>query len=421
MVTPLNAKRAACTRIPCMVCILLAVMPLIADAQRDQKEPLDLAMLERQDELTREMTPAQRLKLVRIEEAIRQAQSDLRSGQFMVDTKPSIMQPDRDIKSINAEGEKIKAQAEDAIYKNQKELIEFLQKVDADQKAAQTTDETKFDLELDTVPYGKALESACRSVMETARQRGYEALFFHEVFIRNSDGIRPAGSALRNEAYDTLIAIDGTNFSLHLPVDFQLKAETAGQESDIFEYANADSFKRDKKALIVIEINIPEDSSTGLLAVGAVNIATQRLDAMELFKITDLAALLDEEDRAESADQALQRIELRGGADTIKQLANLAEPYLFELQSSAEDSQVRMLLTHTLFHNSDLLLAEGNFIKEAYGSHLDEPGNWQGQANAGIRISQADSGDAYELTLQAKGSDRALPAGTATVFADSSE
>lgn len=413
--------RAACARLTCMACLLLAVMPLTADAQRDQKEPLDLAILERQDELAQEMNRTQRLKLVRIEEAIRQARSDLRSAQFMINAEPSAMNPKRDVKSINAEGEKIKAQAEDAIYENQKELIEFLKEVDADQKATQTTDETKFDLELESAPYAQALESACRSVMEAAWRRGYDALFFHEVFIRDSDGVRPASAAFRNEAYDTLVAIDGTNFSLHLPVDFELKTDTAGQETDIFQYANVDSFKRDKKALLVIEIQVPEDSSTGLLAVRAVNIATQRLAAMELVKITDLANLLDEEDRAESADQALQRIELRGGADTIKQVANLAEPYLFELQSSAEDSQVRLLLTHTLFHNSDLSLAEGNFIKEAYGSNLTEPGNWQGQANAGIRISQADSGDAYELTLQAKGSDRALPAGTVTVFADSSE
>lgn len=400
---------------------LCSLMPLTTEAARNQEEPLDLAILERQDELTLQMNRGQRLQLVQIEEVLSEARSELRSGQFMINAKPSPMNPDRDLKAIQERGKRRVAEAEATIRENQKALAELLQSVEEAVSASRASIDAGFELNLTTLPYSEALETACRAVMEASWEEKYEALFFHEPFIRDSDGIRIAGPDFRNEIYDMLVDIDGTNFTLTLPADFKLKADTLGDNDAVFAYENASSFERDKKALLVVEMIIPEDSSTGLISVRAIDLATQRIAAAELHKVSDITKFTASDDVEALTDRALDRVKLSGGAENIARVANIPEPYLFELESSTEDGQVELLITHSIFEGSDLLLAGSHFIKEAYGSELTEPENWQGQANGQIVFAEADPENTFELSLQVKGSERTVSTGTATVSAEASE
>lgn len=407
--------------------LLLAGLSLVlliapsADAARNQREELDLTIIERQRELTPQMDRAQRIQLLRIEEAIDQARSDLRSGQFMVDAKPSAMQPKRDVKPIQEEGKRIFAAAEAALYDNQKALIELLQSVDERTKNTRSEDETVAKLELATVNYSEALELACEKVMQASWGKGYEALFFHEVFIHTPDEVRMGGSALRNEAYDVLVAIDGTNFTLTLPVDFKLEAATAGDEASVFAYENAAAFERSKQALLAIEVIIPEGSGSGLLFVRAIDMATQRIVAAELLKIPDISNFNEGAAAEQLPDQTPQRAELLGGARNIQQATSLAEPYHFELQPDVESRPTEALITQLIFENSELLLVDSQFIKAAYGTVLDEPENWQGMADGRILLGAGDAEDSFELALQVFDSERALPAGTLTLGSEAAE
>ena len=403
---------------------IMSFTPFVAECARDKQEQLDLSILDRQAELAQRMNRSERLQLAQIESAINQAQSDLRSGQFMTEVKYSPMKPDRDVGAVNKRGKKIIAEAQDSLYANQKALVKLLEGVDTRQKTAQIADETIFDLELDASPYAEALQTACQAVMEASWQKSYEALFFHEPFIRDGDGIRVAGSDIRNEVYDTIVAIDGTNFTLTLPVDFRLKADTLGNEEAIFAYENASSFERDKKALLVVEIILPEDSSTGLLFVRAIDLATQRIAAAELIKVVDIEKFIATEDIGARTDRTMDQVKLSGAAGNIQRAANLPEPYRFKLQSNALETQMEALITQTLLRNSELFLVDSDFIREAYVADLSDPENWQGLANGRIVFVEADSENTFELGLQVRDNKRTLPAGTATVSthaADDSE
>jgi hypothetical protein len=391
---------------------LATLMPGISEAARGERQPLDRTILERQAELTPQMTRAQRLQLLRIEEAIEQAKSDLRSGQFMVETEDSPMQPRRDVKAIINEGKRIVAEAEAAIYENEKALIELLQAVDQSVNPVQAVDDSVLELALPAATYTEAIETACRSVMEACWQKNYEALFFHEAFIRDADGLRPAGTEVRNEIYDTLVHIDGTNFTLTLPVDFALKADATGTDESSFSYENEAAFAGDKKALLVIEIMHPENASTALLSVRAINLANLQIAAAELIKVSNIAEALAFEPVEDPEDPILEKAELRGGAVNLARVANLPEPYHFELQSEADDPYLDALMLQTLFENSELILVDSAFIKEAYGSSLSAPESWQSPANGRVLASRSDSENTFELGLQVIGSQRTLPAGT---------
>jgi hypothetical protein len=396
-------------------------MPLLAVGAQEKQEPLDLSIIDDQSILVPYMNPSQRLELVRLEEAIDQAESDLRSGQFMTEVEPSPMQPTRDVKAINEEGKRLIAEAESTLYKSRKALIQLLETIDEMRKIAETVDETIFDLELEVVSYAEGLQGACQQIFDSSWRKGYEALFYHEVFIRDADGLRRAGSDVRNQVYDTLVDIDGTNFTLTLPVDFKLKADTSDQASAIFDYENASAFEKDKKALLAIEIMIPNDSSSALLSVRAIDMATQQIAAAELVKVDDITGLLDLENAEALSDQTLQRIELRGGTEIIERVASIPEPYRFEVASAIEGNQVQALIAHTLLKNSGLSLVGSDFIKEAYGSTLPDSGDWRGEANAEIVINDADLGDVFALTMRVKETDRSVSAGTATVFTSAAD
>ncbi len=407
-----------------ILCSILGLVPFstpMAEAARNQQDALDLTILERQGELTLQMDPAQRLQLLRIEEAIREARSDLRSARFMIEAKPSTMQPDRDVKAIQAEGTQIAAQAEASLYENQKALVELLNAVDEGTRGNRPTDQTVFAVELETLGYAEALELACRKIMDASWEKGYEALFFHEVFMHTPDGLRAGGSALRNAAYDTLVAIDGMNFTLTLPVNFKLKAETAGDEVSGFEFENSDAFERRKKALLAIEFIAPEKSSSGLLSVRAIDMATHRIVAVELIKINDLSNLNEEAAAEALPDRALQRAELLGGAQNMQQASSLAEPYRFQLQSDVENRSAEAFITQLIFENSGLLLVDSPFIKAAYGAALDAPETWKGMANGQILLSPNDTENSFELDLMVFASEQTLPAGTLTLGSEPSE
>ncbi|NBB79707.1 MAG: hypothetical protein GVY36_09720 [Verrucomicrobia bacterium] len=400
---------------------MMPFLPFMAEGARKEREPLDLTILERQAEITQKMSRSERIQLARIEAAISEAKSDKRSGQFMVDAKPSTVQPNRDVKAINEEGKKVIERAEVALYENRKALVELLETVENKQNSSTMAEDIAFDLELDIIPYNEAAQRACEQILEACWEKGYGALFYHEVFIRDPNGMRRASSVLRNEIYDRLARADGTNFTVNLPIDLRLKPDATGVGNNSFTFESESAFERDKKALLVFEVIVPKNSDTCLLSVRAINMATHRIAAAELFKITDFPDLLDPEEIEAPTDQTVQKIELRGGAKNIQRVANSPADYRFKLQTDSVDRQSETLILHTLFRNSDLSIVDSDFIKEAYGADLTEPENWQGRANGRILVAGMGPDNSYEIGFQVEGAERVLPAGKINIFREDPE
>ncbi len=384
---------------------------LLAAKNASQREPIDHNILAQKGELIPFMTQSQRVDYLKLERRIERGQSNLRSGQVLAATKPSVMDPDRDIRPTIERGKKLILSAKEDIYRAQKEMVDLLKLVTEQKLAQLAVDEKKYDFTLSTASFEEALPMYSQALLETCWELGYETIFFDGAFIQAPSGTQSAGSEIRNLVYDTLVKIDGTNFSVTIPVDLRLKPETLGNNSKVFDYENASIFEKDQKALLAIELIVPDNSHSALLSLRAIDMATQQIAAFELVKITDIDSLLDLEG-LELKDALPEAIELRDEAQTIDTLSRLGETYSFELNCNAPTRAVPALLSYTLLQNSNLQITDSEFLKRAYGEALKNPEAWQGMANANFTINEAIEAQSYELLAQANGSERILPAGT---------
>ena len=402
-----------------LLLLVVIFLPAYASGQSSaKKEAVDLSILSQSDTLLGYMTPAQRIEYLKLETAIEAAESDLRSGQYMARTEPSSFDPNRDVKPIIERGKKLIASAQLSLDASQRKMVALLLAVDTQKSQQEATAETRFDYTLEATSYEDAMTTNLQKLLETCWDLKYRAIFFDGLFIQDTEGTRRAPAELRNAAYDTLVKIDGNRFTISTPMGFQLKADSLGKGGDIFSYENEAIFKNEKKALLILELILPEGSRTGLLSLRALDLNTLRVTAQEIVKINDMAAAIGH-NPAELEDRIHDQISLRDPANTLELLSKLPTPYRFEVEAEPDNTEVAHLLSYTLHHNSGLKLTDSDFILRAYGESLDMPEAWQGEANASLTIKAGEQAGSYQLTAQAHGSARVLSAGILTLSQDS--
>jgi hypothetical protein len=418
-----------------LILLLAIALPLCARARSPKPiDAVDLSILEQPDSLIPYMSATQKLEYLNLERAMEAAQSGLRSGQHLANTKPSPLAPDRDIKPTVERGKALIAQSEAAILRLRLELVQLLEAVDSQKERQEAVDLKKYDYTLESSDFEQAWPHYARQLLESCWALGYETLFFDGVYIHDSEGTRQTDAHIRNRVYDVFVEIDGTTFSVTIPVDFRLKAETTGKGSAIFNYENAPIFKNDKKALLALELIVPGDSATGLLSLRAIDLNTQAIAAQHLVKINDLAAVLapqseetnapesaeSKDEAAEAEDRIARHVRLRDPQQTIDALARLSEPYSFQIVEATGSGHVAACLGQTLLHNSGLMLVDSDFIQRAYGHTLEAPETWVGQANARLTLEADDEAGDFQVQAQAEGSDRVLTVGR-LILSDSEE
>ena len=382
----------------------------MAGAKALKKEAIDISIIEQSDTLIPYMTASQRIQFLKLEAAIEDAKSSRRSGQYLAETKASTFDPDRDIKSIVNRGEQMIEGADLSIRTNQKVLVSLLTEVDAEKALKESIDEARFDYVLESSTFEEAMATQCQQLLEKCWGLGYEVLFFDGVFIQDNEGTHPTDVQLRNDFYDTLTKIDGTTFSVTIPVDFHLKAGTIGKSRQIFSYENEVIFEKDKKALLAIELIRPKGSSSGLLSLRAIDLETQLIAVQQIVKLDDLAAVLSIEDEM-LEDTLLAQFTLRDHTNTLETLARLGDVYIYEIEPTAPTNEVAEMLTNTLLNHTNLQISDSDFILRAYGESLDLPDSWEGHANAQLIIANGDEANSYQLSAKSNGNDRTLPSG----------
>ena len=382
----------------------------MAGAKALKKEAIDISIIEQSDALIPYMTASQRIQFLKLEAAIEDAKSNRRSGQYLAETKASTFDPDRDIKSIVNRGEQMIEGADLSIRTNQKVLVSLLTEVDTEKALKESIDEARFDYVLESSTFEEAMATQCQQLLEKCWGLGYEVLFFDGVFIQDNEGTHPTDVQLRNDFYDTLTKIDGTTFSVTIPVDFHLKAGTIGKSRQIFSYENEVIFEKDKKALLAIELIRPKGSSSGLLSLRAIDLETQLIAVQQIVKLDDLAAVLSIEDEM-LEDTLLAQFTLRDHTNTLETLARLGDVYIYEIEPTAPTNEVAEMLTNTLLNHTNLQISDSDFILRAYGESLDLPDSWKGHANAQLIIANGDEANSYQLSAKSNGNDRTLPSG----------
>ena len=393
----------------------ILLLPLSTSAKSSaHKEQVNLSILKQEDALVPYMTAAQRADFYKLVTDIKSAESDLRSGHNLVKTKPSKLDPGRDLKPTIERGQQLIVQSEAAIERYQVKLVQLLQGVNSQKSHQQMIDLAQYDYTLETAGFNEALPGLCRSLLEACWERGYETLFFDGVFIQTGEGTQRAEAGIRNLAYDTLVEIDGSNFSITVPINFKLKPETRGKDGDDFTYENAAIFEQDQKALLAIELIAPTGSTTVLLSIRAIDLKTHTIAAHELIKINDLATILNLQ--AEGLEDGIAKhVQFRDPSQTIDVFAALNPPYIFELSDKATTGEAAALITYTLVKQSGLKIVDSAFIKRSYGKALEQFDAWVGQANASLTVEAADAAGVYQVNAQANDSDRTLSIGTLTL------
>lgn len=379
-------------------------------ASPTENEPIDISILEHSNELMPFLTAAQKVQYLRLESTINQAQSDMKSGHYLANSKPSSLNPNRDLKPQIERGKQIIARAQLELDSAQSEMVALFMAA-KDQQAQQVAiDLTRFDYDLESAKYDDAITVICKRLLNACWELGYETLLFDGIFIQDSEVTQRASAELRNSTYDQLIKVDGTTFSVTIPINLQLEPDSEGTGSEIFSYENASIFKDDKKALLAIEMIQPEGSSTGLLSLRAIDLKTQHIVAHQLIKIKNLAEKLELE--AEGLmDKIPDRLKLRDTKNTLQKLSNLGSLYTFQVTDDFDTSEVHELLTHTLLQNSTLQITDSDFILRAYGASLAMPDAWRGQGNANLKISEDEQTGTYQLSAIADSSELVLPSG----------
>jgi len=389
-------------------------LPFLASAKASKEDAIDLSIIEQSDALIPYMTTSQRIQFLNLEDAIKDAQSNRRSGQYLAETRPSTFDPDRDIKEVVKRGKLMIESANLSIRTNQKDLVALLTTVDAQKAAKETIDEARFDYVLESSTFEEAMATRCQQLLERCWQLDYETLFFDGVFTQDSEGTHRAEAKLRNDFYNTLTKIDGNAFSVTIPVDFKLKSATLGKSSQIFSYGNEAIFEDDKKALLVIELIRPEGSSSGLLSLRAIDLETQFIVVHQIVKVHDLAVLLGIENEM-LVDALPAQVTLRDHTNTLETLNHLGDTYIYEIESTAPSNEVAEMLTNTLLNQTNLQFFDSDFIVRTYGESLDPSDTWEGHANARLIIDEGAEPDSYQLSAQSNGSSRTLTSGVLTL------
>ena len=397
-----------------LLLLTVVFLPIMASAKASKEEAIDLRIIEQSGALMPYMTASQIIQFLELEASIEDAQSNQRSGQYLAKTKPSYLDPDRDIKAIVKRGELIVESAKLSIRTNQKSLVALLITVDAQKTAKETIDEARFDYVLESSTFGEAMTTRCQQLLERCWQLGYETLFFDGVFTQDIEGTHRTDAKLRNDFYNTLTKIDGNAFSVTIPIDFKLKSGTLDKSSQIFSYENEAIFEQDKKALLAIELIRPEGSSSGLLSLRAIDLETQLIAVQQIVKVDDLAAALGIED--EMLEDALHtQVTLRDHTNTLEKLARLSDAYIYEIVSTAPSSEVIEILSNALLNQTNLQICDRDFILRAYGDSLRISDIWEGNANARLIIAEGAETNSYQLSAKSNGSARTLPSGMLTL------
>ena len=388
---------------------LAVLVPFRATAN---EAPVDLEILKEADILVPYMTPAQKIVYIKLEAELNSAKSNLRSGKYLVNTKPSSFDPDRDLKPIIDRGEKLVLESEATINVKRLQIAKHLINIREQKSLSEAANLTKYDYCLASFDLDSALANHSRSLLDTCWALGYETLFFHTAFIHDLTKTQQASELIRNRAYDKLTQADGSRFSVRTPMNFELNYEGISEGTEIFTYDNSELFEDEKKALLAVELIIPEDSSTGLLSMRAIDLCTQQIIAHELSKIVDLYEILNLQEQ-DYQDQLIDKFQFRDSSRTIEILAQLDTPYTFDLASDAPMEAVKEQLTHTLIKHSSLKIVASDFIKRNYYIATNENTSYTSPANATITIEAADKECTYEVSANAN--ERSLYIGLMTL------
>ncbi|MGJ8638097.1 MAG: hypothetical protein ACSHYA_01775 [Opitutaceae bacterium] len=375
-----------------------------------KEAPLDLSILEHRDFFAQMMDSSERITLRKLEAAIEKSKSDIQSAEYLVNTKPSAFRDANEVKTIVKNGEKLLKAAEIELQQTQRELIAHLGTIQTKHKAQQEAASKKFGFDLESTTYEVALQSSVSAALETARNTGYKTVVYSAAFVTNENETNKYSVEARNEIYDQLVEIDGTNFQISLNLDLKL------DDNAQFTFGNIDSFADDKLALLAIEL-IESDQDSGHLCVRLLDLYSFQIIDMALAHVTEIPELneiaidsetAEEENTAEVDDSTPIAIgaEIVDKGMWIDRLAS--QEYNFKVSADIDAPLIpSLLLMHTIVENTSMKVIDEAFVNRAYGSESIEA---TAEAGAELKISSGE--ETLTISALSYSNDRTLEIGS---------
>lgn len=417
-----------------IVCFLvvasITLFQTSSSAQSAKDDSINYQIIERKDELRSHMNLQQRVALLAIEEKIEQAESDIKSGNYLLQSKPSALNPDRNMREVYERGEARIESGEAALLEARKELVVLLEACDALLQQKLTLAAEKFNTSLSTKTFSEALESA-QEVLQATWEQGYRTIFFDELFLFSDSETKRLNSAQSEQAYNAFVRTDGDHRAIGAPSGLELSVPDNSNATAKFVYDNAKSYGEGKKALVAIEI-ITSEYEQALLSMRTIDLETFEVISQNLSLISDYPHREhehedeDEDDAAapqeekseevaeiEASDNFPDLIKIRDENTWIDRFAQLQNPYQFEVIDSELDSTrfanlAKIVFEDSLLRNSELVLIDSDFVFRAYGKDLEEPLR---MANASLHLIPQETGD-IKITAQASNSDNIIEIGS---------
>lgn len=417
-------------------------------AQQAATPMTDEALLASRDELLPFLSPSQRLQFIQAEGQIEAGESDLRTAQYLSDRKPSNLNPNEDLSQVRARGKQLAIEARKMIVQGKQDLVKLLRVAEATKLASAKPDEEIFEGNIARQStFEAAFAQAAGQTLRAAWDSGFNLLFFNGVHLTSGETTGSAAPDIRNQAYDALIGIDGTRFSVTVPFDLAPNREVSGSTRP-FSFENMEVLDNGRVALLGIELisfdwpeaeNTPEaETAAGataspteeaaaeaavsedpaapapqLLMVSAIHLRTLELIHQEMVWIGDEASLQD--------PRLAQKFHLIEKQQSAQKLTTLTTPYAYTVEAALEDPlhaiAVSAYLQRTLQSHFKLTLVPLGFLQRAFGEEAAV--GFKRFANARfIALPSTTETTAFTVSAKADATDQTLPIGTLELLSE---
>lgn len=415
--TPLSV----CFRRHCLV-LLACALAFCCEARTltAKDNVVDLSIIERSDELRPLMSRQQRIAMLEAGKMIQSGESDIKTGSYLTQRKPSALKPNEDMKPSIERGKNLIEKGQSKIVQGQRMMVEVLTAVEKHAAAKQAIASKKFNFITTRADYTPALQAAAETILKDCWDADYNHIFFDGLQIVRGDRASKASADLHNAAYDTFIKTDGTRFSVSVPLGLEL-TQSNDSTDYAFEYDNSAAFKDEKIALLAIEIIAPGNAANAILWVRALDWDTQQIIASSLTYLSDSGELLPQVQESPEPVQPsiVEEVLINDANMLIDGLAAIESPYRFEVTTTQIDANaliLQALLSDSILKNSNLTLVDNIYIGRTYLDDDDDSAGLKRTATATIEISPVDNTlNTYMVTTQAHGSERVLEIGTMTL------
>lgn len=408
-------------RLPLLLAILLP-FSAFASTPSGEQTITDEALLEQASALRAYMNVHERAALLRAEQLIEQGESEIRSGQHMAGRRPSVLTPKEDVRAINTRGQTLIKSGREKVETGKRAALEILRETSIQRQKIRAAAQKKYNTTVKKTTYTNGLVTGLERVLEDTWDAKYRVILFDGIRISDESGTRKADLALHNSAYDTVVDLDSTRFSVTLPIDLEFSATEDDPADFRFRFANQATFRGKSIALLVIELITSQFSDEVLLGIRTIDTKTHRILTSSVFQITDAARVLnaEEADAGAPSEKWIPRaIAVQDEERLIDRLAAAPSGYFFGVEAEANDPVrtllLQLVLKDTVRQNSELALVDCDFIRRAYLNDPDMAANFAGKANAALLLRSAEAPgageDRYYISAWDKTTNRAISIG----------